>query len=95
MMDPATLAVGAVILLAGYVLGRHTRTPRRARYICDCRHPLATHDPRTGRCNHAEMRSMFDIDPTPCSCVQYVGERPLDLDALNEQAARARHHIPE
>ncbi|HET9144092.1 hypothetical protein [Actinophytocola sp.] len=93
-MDPASLAVGAAILVLGYLFGRVGRSRRASRtgspsYVCGCRHHLSLHDPTTGACKASDY-SVAQDRYRPCSCQQYIGERPLDLSLIEQQAQRAR-----
>jgi hypothetical protein len=91
MGDAILLAVGALIFASGYVsgrIGRAHRTPKTPKpYVCGCGHHLAKHDPKTNACN--VMIIGFDVD-RPCPCMQYIGERPLDLGVLADQARAAQ-----
>ncbi len=92
-MEPISLAVGAVIFIAGYVsgrIGRVRRMPRAADpYRCGCTHHLSQHDPATNACN-VSINKHDGHGYRPCACKQYVGERPLDLDLLADQARAAQ-----
>jgi len=95
-MDPVSLAVGAAIFAGGYVsgrIGRARRNPKvgaaRNPYVCGCTHNLATHDPKTNACA-ASVFLGSSYGYKRCACKQYVGERPLDLDLLADQARAAQ-----
>lgn len=98
MVDPLSLAVGAVIFAVGYVSGRVGRAHRTRKpadpYVCGCQHHFAVHDPKTNACNASVYRG-GGYGYKPCACKQYVGERPLDLGLLTEQAERARRSEQE
>lgn len=93
-MEPISLAVGAVIFIAGYVSGRIGRARIRssvkpATYLCGCRHHLSEHDPATNACKHRDYHYTTGAF-VRCDCAQYVGERPLDLGLLADQARAAQ-----
>jgi hypothetical protein len=69
-------ALGLIGVLLGFILGRRERNLRRptSMYTCDCRHALALHNQK-GRC----QRKAATINA--CDCQQYVGPRPMELDA--------------
>lgn len=84
------LLEGALILLAGILLGRflpsRRKHPRQPEPVCGCDHHHSFHDPQTGEC-HAQVRgavTRFDADEfpiawelVPCSCRRYSGPEPL------------------
>jgi hypothetical protein len=85
MIEPASLLVGAGILLGGWLLGRYAPTRRKAaprpEPLCGCGHHHAYHDPKTGVC-HATVRhkgtdtvSAYDRQ---CTCRQYSGPVAID-----------------
>lgn len=90
-MEPITLAVGGALVLVGFVGGRITR-PKTAlaalTYDCTgCLHAFSMHDPKTGECNAAEKSALWSTSgkhlgyhPAPCACLNYTGDRPLDVD---------------
>lgn len=71
-------AVGA---LTGWCLARPLRRQRPpAVPTCQCRHPLAVHDPRTNRCDEMIRRRATDTSFSrweQCPCRRYVGPVPL------------------
>jgi len=82
---------GALILLAGLVVGRFLparRKQRKAKQIkpvCGCEHGLHDHDKATGACNARSRTYRYDqatefevLDGyVPCTCRQYTGPEPL------------------
>jgi hypothetical protein len=94
-VDPVSLILGAAILGGGYLVGLLTgrRQRKPAPYTCGCTHAFAMHDPKTGEC-HVEIKTQLynkhnnkaGFEYVECPCRHYVGERPLDLDVINEQA---------
>lgn len=86
MIDPVSLAVGGGLLVVGFIAGRAGRTRRRPKpveAVCQCRHPYALHDPKTGTCHGTEERDV-DIDGwydhaehVQCGCRVYTGPEPL------------------
>lgn len=94
MGDAILLAVGAAIFATGYVSGRIGRVRQRPKtpanpYRCGCRHHLSEHDPDTNACRHRDFHHSIG-QFVRCDCAQYVGERPLDLDVLADQARAAQ-----
>jgi hypothetical protein len=90
MGDAILLAVGAAIFALGYLsgrVGRARRQPKSSPYKCGCGHHLSHHDPEANACNASIHRDGSYVD---CACKQYVGERPLDLDVLADQARAAQ-----
>ncbi|MFG2195467.1 hypothetical protein [Streptomyces sp. NPDC048639] len=92
--------IAVVIIAGGYVVGgvwdrvkaaaRDRRTERRREIngpepICGCRHHLAYHDPKEGRC-YAEVKKPVEWDEDGdeirfaherCPCRRYAGPEPL------------------
>lgn len=80
---------GALILLAGLVIGqlmpsrrRRPRPRKPPEPICGCTHGIHTHDDGTGRCNaqvktyrHNGTREVMD-GYAACACVRYSGPTP-------------------
>ncbi len=88
-MEPISLAVGAVLLGAGFVAGRWQRRPfappPQRTPLCGCGHTLSQHDRRTSTCYAELRRDAFDKRGrfaghtwVPCTCRQYVGPLPID-----------------
>lgn len=109
-LDILSLAVGGGALGVGFLLGvfatlvlRPAAQPPREPnpYVCGCTHALALHDPETNRCNatvevqkYNQFNSRAGIDRKPCACRQYVGERPVDPDALIAKFAQDHPTLP-
>ena len=86
------LIEGALILLAGILVGRFAparrrrpKPPRPVEAVCGCTHGIHTHDPKTKECkasvkryrySTSEEREVFD-KYAPCACVCYSGPEPL------------------
>lgn len=92
-MDPISLAVGAVILGVGWLIGRIHRPQPASQpplYQCTCGHPFSDHDPKTDACHgavaggHARTSAgdYIGIQRLPCTCRRYVGEYPIDITTL-------------
>ncbi|GAB2637505.1 hypothetical protein [Nocardia goodfellowii] len=83
MFDPLSLAVGAGLLGAGWVVGRYARRPARATAVvarCGCGHDLSMHDPEKGLC-HSEIRrrNMGGLyEWIQCGCRRYTGPQPIE-----------------
>lgn len=88
---------GAVITHGGYLAGRlrgnikvRQQTALEViKAICDCKHPLAEHDPKTGACHHVDHKSrgfggdgLQRFEQRPCNCRQYIGPRPFEMFTL-------------
>ncbi|WP_282693315.1 hypothetical protein [Streptomyces sp. CC208A] len=91
------IEIALVILASGYVAGgaydrfKKARRERRQAQekalsgpepVCGCRHHLAYHDTRDGRCYAAvkDKRAKGDgeaVEPRQCPCRQYAGPEPL------------------
>ncbi len=90
--------IALVILASGYVAGgaydrfKKARIERRQEQeralsgpepVCGCRHHLAYHDTRDGRCyavvkgKRAKDADDDAVAPRQCSCRQYAGPEPL------------------
>lgn len=91
-MDPISLAVGAALLVAGFLAGRFrrpNRTPKEPTYQCTCKHYLSDHDPQTGVCHGTNQQKVYQdgtfrhFDTVPCTCRNYVGPKPLELTYLS------------
>lgn len=94
MGDAILLAVGAAIFASGYVSGRIGRARiksslKPSTYMCGCKHHLSEHDPTNNACKHREYHYTTGAF-IRCDCAQYVGERPLDLGLLADQARAAQ-----
>lgn len=83
MFDPLSLATGAGILTAGFLVGRlaRRRGPQApAVPTCGCGHPMALHDRGTDEC-HGEIRrphyyktgERSGYEWAPCRCRRYLG----------------------
>lgn len=85
-----SLCLGVLAGAAAARIGRPKRTafdpitePIRLA-MCNCRHPLSSHDPDTNRCHETDRREGFytpgewSTRDIPCPCRQYVGPRPID-----------------
>ena len=93
---------GALILLAGILVGRFAPSRRRApkprpepKPICECGHGFHDHDPASSACHGraelkrysiAEERKVFD-KYGPCTCRRYVGPEPLPTYVATEIAS--------
>jgi hypothetical protein len=82
-VDPLSLAIGAVLLVAGFLAGRIRRPNARPKPVtatCECGHSIGTHAKDGGRCN-ADVRRPGDMDHAakwvPCACLHYVGPEPI------------------
>jgi hypothetical protein len=87
----AAMLEGALILLAGILLGRFLpgrrkgpRPPKPVEAVCGCTHHHAVHDPKTGACNasvpvnrYSKSGDWTGHDYRPCACVNYSGPLPL------------------
>jgi hypothetical protein len=82
------LLEGALILLAGILLGRilpgRRREPDLPKPVCGCTHHHSMHDPQTGKCNAAVEVGRYNAsggwvgkDYHPCACLSYSGPVPL------------------
>ncbi|PXX64103.1 hypothetical protein DFR70_105285 [Nocardia tenerifensis] len=86
MFDPLTLAAGAVILGAGWAIGRYGHrgtvpgSPKRSIAKCGCGHDLAIHDPQAGECHAEERRSIAPAtwEWVRCPCRRYTGPLPVE-----------------
>ncbi|MFI7547025.1 hypothetical protein [Actinoplanes sp. NPDC049599] len=88
MIDPLSLAVGALIALAGFVAGRVThRRPEtpQPQAICGCGHGLGQHDNSGERCHaeigrpvHNKHGEVIGQQYVPCTCRRYVGPLPIE-----------------
>jgi hypothetical protein len=80
---------GALILLAGLVIGRfmpgrrrRPKPPKPVKPICGCTHGIQTHHPETGRCNARVQTYRHDgvkevlAGYAACACVRYSGPQP-------------------
>jgi hypothetical protein len=84
------LVEGALILLAGILVGRFVparrrrpKPPRPVKAVCGCTHGIQTHDPETKRCHarvktyrHDGIKEVLD-GYADCACRQYCGPTPL------------------
>jgi hypothetical protein len=75
---------GALILLAGILIGRFMPGRRRTakpvpppKPVCGCGHHLARHDPATNACHAQVSADKFDIRRERCTCRRYVGPEPV------------------
>lgn len=79
---------GALILLAGLVIGRFLpsrRKPKTPQAICGCKHHLAKHDPQTRACHATIEQRKYNKagenigeEHVPCTCRQYIGPTPVE-----------------
>ena len=92
MIDPISIALGAALVLAGFVLGKvNRRKPISADpTICvGCGHSLTYRDPATGACTAVEVTqtSVFvngDLDhyeDVLCNCKNHVNAEQMTIDA--------------
>ncbi|GAA2760119.1 hypothetical protein F4554_000326 [Actinopolymorpha rutila] len=84
------LIIGAVILLAGILIGRFLPGLGRSRRsalgevkpLCGCGHASSFHEER-GRCHALNEVTRWDggrwagIESVPCNCQKYTGPEPL------------------
>lgn len=76
-MDPLSLLVGALLVVAGCLTERATRrayvAPATGEYVCACGHSLAFHDldPDDSQCNALDL-----VEDDQCRCLRYVGPIP-------------------
>lgn len=83
---------GALILLAGILIGRFAparrkgpKPPKQIAPVCGCEHGFHDHDPDTGACNGLMKTYRYDPDSQcevldayePCTCRRYTGPEPL------------------
>lgn len=81
---------GALILLAGILIGRLWPVPRKGpkpvQAVCGCKHHHSMHDPETGACNARERGNPLrwagngnpvEWDWLDCPCLCYSGPEPL------------------
>jgi hypothetical protein len=107
-LDILSLLIGGGLFGIGGILGIFTAlfirpaAPKREPdpYTCGCAHSLAHHDPDTNRCaasvevqKYDRFNSRAGIERQPCACRQYVGERPVDPEALLDKFIRD-HAVP-
>lgn len=71
-------------------------------YTCGCGHALAHHDPETNRCAASVEITLYGPfnEPSgrerkPCACRQYVGERPVDPEAVLDKFINDRLPVAE
>jgi hypothetical protein len=93
------MITGALILLAGILIGRllpsrRRKEPKPVEAVCGCRHHHAMHDGETGHC-HAQVDKPTRYDrygsatayaKVQCSCRRYSGPEPLPLVFAQEIA---------
>lgn len=86
------LIEGAAILAAGLGVGsftgrrRRPKPPKAVEPICGCKHHLAVHDSKSGRCFASDRQpSKYNQTGTTvawqfqvCICRQYVGPKPAE-----------------
>lgn len=107
-LDLISAMLGAGLVLLGAVVGVPValllwhRAPVREPdpYTCGCAHALAVHDPETNRCNatvevqlYSTLNQRSGKEREACACRQYVGERPVDSEALLDKFIRD-HAVP-
>jgi hypothetical protein len=75
---------GALILLAGILVGRFAparrrkpKPPKPAKPICGCGHHLAQHDRATDSCHALIPADKYDVSRMQCTCKQYTGIQPM------------------
>ena len=82
------LAEGALILLAGILLGRflpgRRKEPELPAAVCGCKHHHSMHDPQTGHCHGEVYRG--DYVYVACQCRRYTGAEPLPSYVATEIA---------
>jgi hypothetical protein len=89
VVEPISLIVGAVLLVAGFMAGRFSRrrppAPPPLTPVCGCGHTLSQHDVETHTCYAELRRDTYDKRGrwsghawVPCTCRQYVGPRTID-----------------
>lgn len=106
MIDLISTLLGAGLVILGGVIGAPIalamRKPVREPdpYTCGCSHALAHHDPDTNRCSASVEVQLYNRynspagrERKPCACRQYVGERPVDPEALLDKFIRD-HSVP-
>jgi hypothetical protein len=81
-----------VFAIVGVLLGRFS--PVRGKNLCGCKHPLGSHDLRTGACNDMRIAKANDGSgrwgkgqEVPCRCLHYVGPsqaEPLEFGEVHE-----------
>ena len=85
-MDAASMVVGALIFLWGWMIGRHYRLkakPPAPEPWCLCKHAYGSHDEEHGFCHNSVVITLTqkngrDVDErVPCSCKRYVGPDPI------------------
>lgn len=110
-LDIASMLVGAGLLgtgaLTGAFLAMLVRNPQASRhepspYVCGCTHTLAAHDPETNQCHAGveadewnDSRGIYVTVIHSCACRQYVGERPLDVEAVLDDFAKKHPMLPD
>lgn len=73
---------GAVILLAGILIGRFLPARRPAKGepgtpMCPCGHARSFHIKGTGACGWKRQERLFEFEAKKCSCKHYGGPEPL------------------
>lgn len=92
-MDLISAASGVFAVVVGIVIGRFIQ-PRRSTpevtTMCDCKHPLSMHHPKSRECQADVRRRHYNADGgengyewVDCPCFKYVGEIPLDLSTFD------------
>ncbi len=76
-MRPIAAAVGGIVLgyLAGWAVGRCTRTISASGPVCGCGHSLALHDLDRELCHGTRDGGRNDV---PCPCHRYLGPKPWE-----------------
>lgn len=107
-LDILSMLIGGGILATGGILGIFATMllqpsaprPEPSPYTCGCTHALAVHDPETNKCHalveiqkYNRYNSPAGKEHMPCACRQYVGERPVDVEAVLHDFTR-KHPTP-
>ena len=90
MIDPLSMIVGALLLIAGIVFGHITGRRKPVLPVaptvpmCPCGHDIAIHDPTSSHCRGSIRREHYykggdrnGWEWTPCPCRRYLGPELL------------------
>jgi len=88
-IDALPMLVGATLVGAGWLLGRHARLksvrgPEPVQPFCLCDHSYGHHDPKTGACNESTVCDFRSAEKgryqreLACGCVRYTGPQPVE-----------------